>query len=87
MLVVFKQRGDIRMRKIGGIMRFRTQTAQFGLGVGDVGTQRLDGHRAVQLDIPALPYFAHTALRESCIETVSAVNESSFNEFHCCIAS
>ena len=38
MLVVFKQRGDIRMRKIGGIMRFCTQTAQFGLGVGDVGT-------------------------------------------------
>ena len=26
-------------------------------------------------------------MRESCIETVSAVNESSFNEFHCCIAS
>ena len=31
MFVIFEQRSDIRVCKIGGIMRFRTQTKQFGL--------------------------------------------------------
>jgi len=31
MLVIFEQRGDVRVCKIGGIMRFRTQAKQFGL--------------------------------------------------------
>ena len=34
MLVIFEQRSDVRMRKIGGIMGFRAQTKQFGL-LGD----------------------------------------------------
>ena len=34
MLVIFEQRSDVRMRKIGGIMSFRAQTKQFGL-LGD----------------------------------------------------
>ncbi len=34
MLVIFEQRSDVRVRKIGGIMGFRTQTKQLGL-LGD----------------------------------------------------
>ena len=34
MLVVFEQRCDVRVRKIGGIMGFRTQPEQFRL-LGD----------------------------------------------------
>ena len=87
MLIVFEQGGDVRMRQIGGVVGLGTQTAKLGLGIGHVRTQSLDGHLASELDVVAFPDLAHAALRKARVKAVSAVNELSFDEFHCCSAS
>lgn len=66
MFVIFEQRSDIRVCKIGGIMRFRTQAKQLGLlRDAQVAAQRLNGHGTTQLDIIAFPYFAHATLGQT----------------------
>ena len=86
-LVVFEQRGDVRVRQIGGIAGLRTQAAQFGLLVRRVFAQRLDGHGTTELNVVALPHLAHTALGQTRVETVPAMDELSFNQSHCWSAS
>ncbi len=75
------------MRQIGGIVRFRPQTVQLGLDVALIVAQRLDGDGTVELDVVAFPHLSHAALRQSAIQAVTAVDELSFDEFHCFRAS
>ena len=86
-LVILEQRGDVGVRQIGGIVRFRPQTVQLGLDVALIVAQRLDGDGTVELDVVAFPHLSHAALRQSAIQAVTAVDELSFDEFHCFRAS